>query len=147
MKPAFFLLAVLFVLPACGDPNAGQKAVETPAVVKPSVREVAKKNWDALRDRVKNAEAREEAALNALKECSELFQKVKELHAANNPEYKVHLAKAKGLYEKANEVYDLLQEEAEAIDKGLWAAKFKSFTTQWQKYSSKELSRGLFALK
>jgi len=79
MKPAFFLLAVLFVLPACGDPNAGKKAVETPAVVKPSPREVVKKNWDALRDRVKNAEAREEAALNALKECSELFQKVKEL--------------------------------------------------------------------
>ena len=116
-------------------------------VEKPPVREVAKKNWDALRARVKNADAREETALNALKECSELFKKVKELHAANNPEYKQHLEKAKGLFEKANEVYDLLQEEAEGIDKGLWAAKFKSFQSQWQKYSSKELSRGLFALK
>jgi hypothetical protein len=147
MTRSLLLLAVLIGAVACGgSKNNGGTPVEVEPGTRPSIRETVKKNWEALRAKVRNADQREEKILDMIKEAGIVFEKVKLAKDAGDDGYKKLLAKAKDLYEEANGLYDTMRDDADTVDKDLWITKFKSFQSQWERYSTKDLRR-MFSMK
>lgn len=136
------LVSLVFLAAACDKGPAPQEPV-APASGQSrmgAVKDAVRKNWEALKAKIPNADAREEQILDTIKSAGEYHKKMKDA-LANGEDYKPYMEKAKTLFEEASNKFDELQEEVMNIDKDLWAAKFKSFQSQWERYSTKELRR------
>ena len=143
LTPVIAGFAALALLSACSQsrrPPAADPGTSAPSTQTRSTPSAPSKDWKALAKRVRNREEREKQILSLLDEAEDAR---KESEGATGEEKKKLVTKAKDLYAEAGDVYDLLKEEVEQIDKQLWNQEFGAVQNRWDLRSKKLARLGL----